>query len=95
MKIILHTKEDKAWYLWQVEFVKGLPDATIVVDAIGKKYRSKKMTEVKIVKENLLPYLQRELVDGLYIIRQSFTKSGLTEKIEIELIGKKDKSRGQ
>jgi len=38
MKIILHTKTDKDWY-WK--YVDSFPDATIVIDAIGKKDKSK------------------------------------------------------
>ena len=38
MKIILHTKTDKAWY-WR--YVDSFPDATIVIDAIGKKHKLK------------------------------------------------------
>jgi len=34
MKIILHTKTDKAWY-WK--YRDSFPDATIIIDAIGKK----------------------------------------------------------
>ena len=53
------------------------------------------MSEIKIVKRHLLPYLDRELVDGLYIVRQSYTKGGLIDKIEIKLVGgDKNKSMG-
>ena len=38
MKIILHTKEDKDWY-WKNQ--ANIPDAAIIIDAIGKKHKSK------------------------------------------------------